>query len=305
MLTSCVENAQPISKKIVTVYTDFIGQNDEAIFRKFKKETGISVRLRCIPKDSILPILQGEKYNSRADLLILQSADFLLEAEKKKLFQSVTSSALQQHVSTKYHSVAHHWYALGKNPLIIAYKKNVVSPDSIRYYADLARKEWQQQVMASSSAGSAFRTLSMSIQKFKNKEADTILTRIRRNTDLAPETHAKLIERFYSSSSSLLFTDLASFTFWQQKNTRTAQQLGIIVPNQRKKGVFFNVTGAGVYRYARHSENAIRLLEFLTSKRAQYQWNAGRNHYPINDVIEPSYALKQVGTVRGRFYLND
>ncbi len=305
LFSSCIENATPIRKKIVTVYTDFIGENDSAIYRKFEKETGIEVRLRWIEKDSILTILKKEKYNSRADLLIFQSADFLIQAEKDHLFQVVDKEEINKNISNKYQSNSKNWFALGRNPLIIAYKKSQVFADSIRYYADLARPKWNQQVMASSSPGSGYRSLSMSIRKFKNKEADTILARINRNTHFKKESQSALIEAFYLSQSTLLFTDLASMTFWQQKKKENAKNVGIIIPNQRKKGVFFNITGAGVYRYARHSENAIQLLTFLTSKRAQYQWNAGRNHYPINEVIEPNYWLKQVGTVRGRFYLND
>src|SRR5690606_19742271 len=48
-----------------------------------------------------------------------------------------------------------------------------------------------------------------------------------------------------------------------------ANKVALFWPNQQGRGVHVNVSGAGVTKYARNKDNAIKLIEFLASEEAQ------------------------------------
>jgi iron(III) transport system substrate-binding protein len=63
--------------------------------------------------------------------------------------------------------------------------------------------------------------------------------------------------------------------------------VAVFWPNQNDRGVHINVSGAGVTRYAKHRESAIRLIEFLSSPEAQNLFADGNYEYPANPGVKP------------------
>jgi len=54
-----------------------------------------------------------------------------------------------------------------------------------------------------------------------------------------------------------------------------------------------NISGGGVTKYAPHRANAIRLLEFLSSQKAQNLFADNNMEYPANPNVAPSTMLKE------------
>jgi iron(III) transport system substrate-binding protein len=105
--------------------------------------------------------------------------------------------------------------------------------------------------------------------------------------------------------SSILKANALKTSKKDSLNQPFSKSIGVIFPNQTKKGCFYNITGAGIYRYARNPIQARKLVEFLASKRAQYQFAAGRFEYPVVKNINPHYLLDPFGKYRARFVLNN
>ncbi len=59
-----------------------------------------------------------------------------------------------------------------------------------------------------------------------------------------------------------------------------------------------NVSGAGVVRHAKHREQAIRLIEFLTSPSAQSVFASANYEYPVHPEVPWSPQLKAWGTFK-------
>lgn len=76
---------------------------------------------------------------------------------------------------------------------------------------------------------------------------------------------------------------------------QAAAKVAVFWPDAKTTGVHVNVSGAGITAHARNRDNAVNLLEFLTSDAAQ-RWYAETNHeYPVNPAIPPSATLKSWG----------
>ncbi|HET8807963.1 MAG TPA: extracellular solute-binding protein, partial [Methylophaga sp.] len=74
-----------------------------------------------------------------------------------------------------------------------------------------------------------------------------------------------------------------------------AAKIGVFWPNQDDRGTHVNISGAAVTKAAKNRDNAIKLIEFLTSAEAQ-QWYAQVNgEYPVVEGIASSAVLEQWG----------
>jgi iron(III) transport system substrate-binding protein len=58
-------------------------------------------------------------------------------------------------------------------------------------------------------------------------------------------------------------------------------------PNQNGRGVHVNISGAGVTKHAKHRDQAIRLIEFLSSAEAQNLYADANYEYPANPKVKP------------------
>jgi len=79
----------------------------------------------------------------------------------------------------------------------------------------------------------------------------------------------------------------------EQKNWASAMYL--IFTNQNDRGNHINVAGGGVVKYSKNKENAIALLEFLTTPRAQTLYSSMNYEYPVNPTMSLSVELKSWG----------
>jgi iron(III) transport system substrate-binding protein len=82
------------------------------------------------------------------------------------------------------------------------------------------------------------------------------------------------------------------------RDRAAAAGVAIFWPNQDGRGVHVNVSGAGVTASARHKENAVRLIEFLASDRAQRTYAEVVHEYPVTPGIEVSGTVAEWGAFK-------
>jgi iron(III) transport system substrate-binding protein len=78
--------------------------------------------------------------------------------------------------------------------------------------------------------------------------------------------------------------------------------LAIFWPNQNLKnknaGVHVNVSGAGVTKYAKHKNEAIQLLEWLSSEKAQNLYADVNLEYPVNPKVKADATVAAWGSFK-------
>jgi len=72
-------------------------------------------------------------------------------------------------------------------------------------------------------------------------------------------------------------------------------KIGVFFPNQETNGTHINISGAGLTAHGKNSDNAEKLVEFLTSKKAQSDYASVNYEYPVNLSVEPSELLQSWG----------
>ena len=61
--------------------------------------------------------------------------------------------------------------------------------------------------------------------------------------------------------------------------------MALFWPNQDGSGVHVNVSGAGVTRYAKNRDAAVKFLEWLSSEKAQNLFADSNMEYPVNKAV--------------------
>ena len=51
------------------------------------------------------------------------------------------------------------------------------------------------------------------------------------------------------------------------EEVKVAKSVGVFFPNQKDRGTHVNISGAGVTKYSKNKENAVKFIEFLASKK--------------------------------------
>lgn len=307
LISSCtVQDAELPRQQHITVYTETIGRYDSLIYKKFEKEEHIHVRVRQLDRSEILQRIKTERYNCEADLILLNDYELLSKAVKEDLFRPVKSELLLQNIDPIYRSGQRKWFALSKTPIVLVYHKDRIKRDTIKNYYDLISAKWKGKLAFQAVDDPTLHSFRRTVRLIMKERADSFLLKLSRQSVLPlMGNDIDQIERIRRGDALFALVKLSSLAKQHQlayagKNKTLVVQP--IFPNQRKKGCYITISGGGVYKYSANPGSAIKLLEFLSSKRAQYYYAAGRMHTPLIQGIKSDVLLDSYGKYRGRFY---
>ena len=82
------------------------------------------------------------------------------------------------------------------------------------------------------------------------------------------------------------------------EDRKVIESIGLVWPNQKSFGTHMNVSGAGVVKYAKNRDAAVKYLEYLASDAAQGYFAEGNNEWPVvKGAPLNNKALASLGTV--------
>lgn len=298
-----VRNAKINDYQEVTVLIEQLGENDSLLFKKFEREEKIHVNFLQLPKGKMIQYLKEKRYQTSVDVILFDSYLSIVEARSLGLLAEIESKKLEEQVDPVYRSEEMKWIALSKTPIVFIYNKNFLKKDTIEYYSQLISPIWQNRLAFQDKNDKTLRVFD-EVNKFLLKEnASDFLRKFYKQSVIPKEGDDFMqIKRIQNGDASLAMVQLASLVKFYAKNEQYKKVILPIFPNQRKKGAYISITGAAVYRFTGDYENANKVLDFLYSKRAQYQYAAGRFEIPILNEVASCHEVKQFGKFRARFY---
>ncbi len=281
LLTSQFAHAQE-----VVVYSARIEQLIKPMFDAFTKETGIKVKYTTDNEGALLARLEAEGKNTPADMLITADAGNLWAAARAGLLKPVQSEVLGKNIPAHLRDPQNEWFGLSIRARTIIYNTNKVKPAELTTYEDLASPKWKNRLCLRTSKKVYNQSLvAMMIAEHGEAEAEKIVKGWVGNlaTDpLSDDTRA--LEFVAAGKCDVTLVNTYYFGRLMQKDP--ALPLAVFWPNQSQGGVHVNVSGAGVTRYGKHSKEAIKLLEFLSSDKAQNLFADVNMEYPANPNIK-------------------
>ncbi|WP_019624869.1 Fe(3+) ABC transporter substrate-binding protein [Thioalkalivibrio thiocyanoxidans] len=272
----------------------------QPLLEQFTEETGIQVNLVTGSADSLLQRLRHEGRNSPADVLITADAARLHQAKQTGVLQAIESDVLNENIPERYRDPEGEWYGLSLRARPILYHKDRVDPEDLSTYGALTDEKWEDRICVRSSDNVYNQSLVAAMIATEGAEAaeawaEGIVNNMARRPQGGDRDQIRAVADGVCDIAIANTYYLGLMLDGDGRDREVAEQIGVFWPNQDDRGTHVNISGAGVTAHAPNRENAIRLLEFLTSQEAQ-QWYAEANQeYPIRDDVPASEILQGFG----------
>ena len=289
----------------VNVYTSRHYDSDDALYEKFKNNTGIKVNIISGKGDALMERLKSEANNSPADIFLTTDAGNLWKIQKEGLFLSINSENIKSIVPSNFRGPGDEWIAIAKRARVIFYNPNNVSSQEIEYlsYEDLSASKWKGRIVIRSSGNIYNQSLVASLISNHGIEATeewakglvSNLARKPQGNDRAQIIAVANGEADIAVANSYYYGAMLSGSKGEEQET-AAKKVRMHFPNQDNRGVHVNISGAGILKSAPNKDNALTFLEFLLSEQAQEHIVNNTFEYPVLDTVSPSTYISQFGT---------
>ena len=131
-------------EEVVNVYSARHYDTDDALLKKFTKDTGIKVNIIEGKSDALLARMKQEGELSPADVFITVDAGRLGKAEDQGIFQPVKSRILEKQIPESLRHPEGLWYGLTKRARVIVVSNERVPAETTSLdYESLAGPEWK------------------------------------------------------------------------------------------------------------------------------------------------------------------
>ncbi len=294
-----------LQQQLIAAEVNIYSARKEALIKpllnQFTKETGIDVNIVTGKADTLLKRLEVEGKNTPADILLTVDVARLVRAKEKGLFQAIDSDVLEKIIPEYYRDSDSQWFGLSLRSRVIIYSPDRVNEEELSSYEDLADSKWKNRVCVRSSSNVYNQSLVAAMIAKQGVEkteawAKALVNNFARNPKGGDRDQIKAVAAGVCDVALVNNYYLAGMLESSQKSEiAAANKIKLFWPNQNRSGAHMNVSGAGILKPAKHKKEAIQLLEYLVSDKAQ-QWYADTNHeYSINANIESSSILKSWG----------
>ena len=273
----------------------------DPFFEEFTKSTGIEVNV-LHAKKGLLERLLSEGANTPADLVLTVDISRLKQFVEKDLLTPIESFALQKNIPSHLRDSNNRWFALSKRARVVVASKERVVSGAIKRIEDLTNPKWRGKICTRPGSHTYNRSLLASIVAAHGEtEAEEWVKGLVANLARKPEgndrAQAKAIFEGVCDIAIMNTYYYGKMKF-NEKNPEQkdwANAITLIFTNQNDRGNHINVAGGGVVKHSKNKDNAIALLEFLTTPKAQALYSSINYEYPVNSIMSLSNELATWG----------
>lgn len=296
-------------EKVLNIYSARHYQTDEALYGDFTKATGIRINRVDTDDAGVVNRLKSEGAASPADVVLLVDAARLWRAEADGLFQPVRSKVLEERIPArlrgKDEGQGSAWFGISTRARMIVYDKSRVKAADVDQYEKLALPV--NKGLVCTRSGSHPYNLSLfgsMLEHLGPEKTEAWLQGVVANMARQPKGgDTDQIRAVASGECGVALTNSYYFARLMRskkpEDRDVAEKVGAIFPNQADHGTHVNVAGAAVARHAKHREEAVQFLEYLSSPQAQEYFADGNNEWPaVPGTALGNPALKALGSFK-------
>lgn len=279
----------------VVVYSARNEQLIKPLFDAYTKQTGVNVKFVTDKEGPLLERLKAEGANPSADMLITVDAGNLWQAANLGLLQPVASKVLATNIPAHLRDPNNQWFGLSVRARTIFFNTEKVKPTDLSTYEDLAQPKWKGKLCLRTAKKVYNQSLTaIMIAEHGEAKAEQVIKGWVANlaTDVFPDD-TKMLEAIAAGQCDVGIANTYYYGRLMDKSPKLP--LGVFWANQNEKGVHVNVSGAGVVKHAKNPGGAQKLIEWLSSEKAQNLFTDIDLEYPANPAIKPDPRLVKWG----------
>lgn len=278
----------------VVVYSARIEQLIEPMFEAFTAETGIKVKQFTAKEAELFERLKAEGKNTPADVFMTVDVGNLWLAQQAELLQGSDSAVLTANIPAYLRAKDNSWVGLSVRARPIMYSTARVKPDELSTYEALGDPRWRGRLCLRTSKKVYTQSLVAAMMKTLGEaRTEAVVRGWMANEPRIFDSDSKMLEAIAAGQCDVTLAN--TYYLARIKAKDPAFPVTIFWPNQQDRGVHVNISGAGVTRYAKNREQAVKLLEFLSSPKAQSLFVDGNYEYAVHPTVQPAALLASWG----------
>ncbi len=277
----------------LTVYSARIEDLIKPVFDRYTEETGTTIRFITDKEGPLLQRLRAEGKSSPADILLTVDAGNLWQAAKLGVLQPIESETLEKNIPAHLRDKDNHWFGFSIRARTAVYHTGRVKPAELSSYEDLATAKWKDRLCLRTSKKVYNQSLvAMMTAELGAERTEEVVRGWVTNLATAPfasdnevleaiaagRCDVGLVNTYYYGRMVRNDPELPLGLFWLNQKPAKGKQLA---------GVHVNVSGAGLTANSPNKQEAIKFLEWLSSKEAQGLFAALNLEFPVNPDVEP------------------
>jgi len=271
----------------VVVYSARIEALIKPMFDAFTEKTGIQVKYFTAGEKELFERLQSEGVNTPADVFMTVDVGNLWIAQNGGLLQGINSAIIDQNIPSHLRAKDNEWVGLSVRARPIMYSTERVRPSELSTYEALSDPRWNGKLCFRTSKKVYTQSLVATMIKTLGEErTEGIVRGWMANQPRIFESDSKLLEAMAAGQCDVGITNTYYLAQLVAKDAKFP--VAVFWPNQGDRGVHINISGAGVTKHSKHRDNAIKLIEFLSSPEAQNLVADANYEYPANPTVKAS-----------------
>jgi iron(III) transport system substrate-binding protein len=272
----------------------------EPLLKAFTGKTGIQINV-IYAASGLDERMAAEGANSPADLLFTVDIGRLTSAVDKGVTQKVDNAIINANIPASLRDPAGHWFGLTARVRVILASKDRVKQDKITY-EELADPKWKGKICTRSGQHVYNIALFASMIAHHGEEwAEKWLTSLKNNLARKPAGNDRAQAKgVYAGECDLAIANhyymaamITNDKHPEQKEWAKAVKL--LWPNNEGRGVHVNISGMALAKHAPNKENAIKLMEFLSSAEGQKLYASVNNEYPVKKGVPAGEIAESFG----------
>lgn len=290
--------SQAIAAESVNVYSYRQPFLIKPMFDAFTAETGIEVNT-VFAKTGLVERLKNEGDNSPADLLLTSDFSNLSAAVAADVTQAVESNTLNANIPAQFRDPDNLWFGLTNRARLIAVSKDRMGDVVPTSYEDLAKPEFKGKICTRSGKHNYMVALTASV--VAHTDVDTArdwLAGVKDNLARKPQGNDRAQVKAISQGEcdiAIINSYYMGAMLADDEQTVWANSVNLVFPNQADRGTHMNISGVALTRSAPNKDNAVKLMEYLSSADAQKHYAEVNHEYPVNQQVDASALVQSWG----------
>ena len=287
----------------VNVYSHRHYAVDTKLYKEFRKQTGIKVNIIKASSAELIKRIEKEGAYTKADVLLTTDVGMLELARSKGIFQPIESQFLNKTIPEYLKDKDNLWFGLTKRARVIAYNIDEVEKKELSTYDELIKPKWKDRVLITKSTEVYNQSLLASMivregEESAKKWAEGIKVNMARKPTGVDKDQLRAIAAGIGDVAIVNTYYIGQMLRGKSYSDKaSAEYIGVFFPNQGEgqSGTHINISGAGVVKYSKNKNNAVKFIEFLADKKAQEMFAKVNFEYPVNKEAQSSDLLKSWG----------
>ncbi len=252
----------------LVVYNGRSQYGDETVFRDFERDAGLTMTLRGGTAPELFERLRSEGAQTPADVLVTTDLANLWRAKEAGLLEPATSEVLDRQIPAAHRDPDRQWWGLSARIRTPMRSTTRVTASAITSYEDLGKSEFEGKVCLRTSNNEYNQSLVADmLAKRGPARTERLLRSWMANDPTIVGSDVDVLEAIASGRCDVGLTN--HYYLARILEDKPDFPVTPAWPDQDGAGAHTNFSGAGVVKGSAHADQAVALLEHLTSPAGQ------------------------------------